>query len=62
MRSKGDKNMKVSEYNMTKEMAEDLLKTRKGEDKKMDNQEYLCKVVNEQFGLMYECVKVNTSL
>lgn len=54
--------MKVSEYNMTKEMAEDLLKTRKGEDKKMDNQEYLCKVVNEQFGLMYECVKVNTSL
>ena len=50
------------EYNMTKEMALDLLKNRKGDEKKKDNQEYLVKVVNEQFGLKWPVSKVNTTL
>ena len=50
------------EYNMSKEMAAELLKNRKGDDKKKDNQEYLVKVVNEQFGLRLPVTKVFTTL
>ena len=50
------------EYNMTKEMAMELLKSRKGDEKKKDNQEYLVKVVNEQFGLRLPVTKVFTTL
>ena len=50
------------EYNMSKEMAMELLKSRKGDEKKKDNQEYLVNVVNEQFGLRLPVTKVFTSL
>lgn len=50
------------EYKMSKEMAAELLKNRKGDEKKKDNQEYLVKVVNEQFCLRLPVTKVITSL
>jgi hypothetical protein len=50
------------EYNMSAEMAKDLLSTRKGTDKNMDPQTYLLKVVNEQFGLRLPVTKVYTTL
>ena len=46
------------EYKMPKLMAEEYLKNRSGEDKKLRPNEYLCKVVNEGFGLLGECTKV----
>ena len=50
------------EYNMSKEMAEELLKLRKNSEKKMEPQAYLVKVVNEQFGLRLPVTKVFTTL
>ena len=50
------------EYNMSKTMSDEILKSRKGEDKKMEPQKYLVKFVNEQMGLMYEVKKVYTTL
>lgn len=47
-----------SEYIMSQRMANLLLKERKGNEKNMENQAYLCKIVNEQCGLLYPCVKV----
>lgn len=35
-----------------------LLKNRKGEDAKMHPMEYLAKVVNEEYGLLYHCDNV----
>ena len=46
------------EYKMTAEMAAMYLKARKGADKQLDPQPYLCKVVNEEFGIKGECTKV----
>ena len=46
------------EYKMPDKMARELLKERKGEEAKMRPNDYLCKVVNEQFGLMGHCTKV----
>lgn len=46
------------EYKMPKAMADALLKERKDGDKKMRPQEYLVKVVNDNFGLLYNCTKV----
>lgn len=46
------------EYKMTNEMAEALLKERKANEKKMNKNEYLIKVVNEQFGIKGTCVGV----
>ena len=46
------------EYKMPKELAASILSTRKGTDKTMDPQAFLCKVVNEEFGLMGECTRV----
>ena len=43
-------------------MAMELLKNRKGDEKKADNQAYLVKVVNEQFGLRLPVTKVYTTL
>ena len=50
------------EYNMSPEMATELLKLKKGTEKNMDNQEYLIKIVNEQFGLRLPVTKVFTTL
>lgn len=46
------------EYKMTKEMANAYLNTRKGEEKKKHPQEYLCQVVNNEFGIKGTCTKV----
>lgn len=46
------------EYEMSQEMAKVLLAERKGMDKNMHPQEYLKKVVNEDFGILGNCVKV----
>ena len=39
-------------------MAKTYLKDRKGSDFKMDANDFLCKVVNDNFGLKGRCVKV----
>lgn len=50
------------EYKMPTELAEQLLKKRKGNVSggvgKMTPNEYLCYVVNEEYGLRGTCVKV----
>ena len=46
------------EYIMPRLMADELLNTRKGQDKNMDPQNFLVKVVNEDFGLLYNCTQV----
>ena len=46
------------DYKMPKTMAQELLKARKGGEMKMQPNDYLCKIVNENFGLMYNCVRV----
>ena len=46
------------EYEMPKAMAKMLLAERKGGDRNMHPQAYLRKVVNEDFGIKGNCVKV----
>ena len=46
------------EYKMPETMARELLKTSKGEETKMKPNDFLCKVVNENFGLKDRCVNV----
>ena len=46
------------EYKMPKQMAKELLRTRKGDDLKMRPNDYLVKVVNENFGLLHHCTRV----
>ena len=48
------------EYKMPVKMAQALIKSRKGEDTKMRPKDYLVKVVNEDFGLLYHCDNVIT--
>ena len=48
------------EYEMPKEFAKQILATRKGTDQNMHPQAFLCKVVNEEFGIKGNCVKVTT--
>lgn len=45
-------------FKMSKAMAQGFLSARKSEDKKLTDQEYLCKCVDEQFRLLYPCVEV----
>ena len=46
------------EYKMSDQMAREMLKEREGNDFKMNPQDYLCKVVNETFGIKGTCVRV----
>lgn len=46
------------EYRMPKAMADAYLKSRKGEDAKMRPNDYLVKVVNEEFGFLHHCDSV----
>ena len=50
------------EYRMGKECMQSILEDRKAhgtpDEKKMDVQDYLCKYVDEQYGLLGQCVKV----
>ena len=48
------------EYRMPKSFADMLLKERKGQDKKLQPQDYLVKYVNEDCGLMRKCDVVTT--
>lgn len=48
------------EYKMSVEMMQNYLKMRKGKDKSADPQEYLCKIINEEFGVKGKCIKVLT--
>ena len=48
------------EYEMPKEMAKQILATRKGEERNMHPQEFLKKIVNTEFGILGNCVKVTT--
>lgn len=48
------------EYKMTPEMTQFYLKNRKGKDKTADLQEYLCRIVNTEFGIKGTCIKVLT--
>ena len=50
------------EYKMSKELALSYLGNRKGDDKKKDAQEYLCEIVNTQFGVKGNCIRVLTTL
>lgn len=58
----GDGHSKVGsvEYQMPEKMADELLKLRKGMEKNMRPQDFLVKYVNEECGLLYNCVKVTT--
>lgn len=47
------------EYEMSKEMAKQILDTRKGTERNMPPQQFLCQVVNEDFGIKGNCIKVN---
>lgn len=46
------------EYHMGKEMAEDILDLRKGKEKGIDPQLWLCNYVNEELHLIGYCTKV----
>ena len=46
------------EYKMPETMARELLKNRKGDEAKMRPNDFLCMVVNENFGLKGHCVNV----
>lgn len=48
------------EYEMSKEMAKQILATRKGAEQNMPPQKFLCQVVNEEFGLKGNCTRVLT--
>lgn len=48
------------EYQMSQKFADELLKSRKGQDKSMRPQDFLVQYVNEECGLLYNCVKVTT--
>ena len=52
--------MRPVEYQMTAKVADSYLKARKGDDKKLRPNDYLCKVVNEEYNLRGYCVKVTT--
>lgn len=58
---KEEKNMNKPggiEYKMSGVIADNLLNSRKGEDKKMNPAEYLCKVVNEEYRLKEKCISI----
>lgn len=49
----------VTKYVMTKAMVDFLMTQRKGEEKKMKRDDYLKKVINEQFGLRGTCTEIS---
>ena len=46
------------EYKMPEAMAREYLKNRKGDEAKMRPNDFLCMIVNENFGLRGRCVNV----
>lgn len=53
---------KLIQYKMTQQMANILLKSRRGDDRKIENQKYLCDYVNKTCGLNGTCIEVLTTL
>ena len=47
------------EYEMSKQLAKSILDTRKGTERNIPPQQFLCQVVNDDFGLKGHCVKVH---
>ena len=45
-------------YKMPERMAEAFLETREGNEFKMDVNDFLCKIVNENFNLNGNCIRV----
>lgn len=45
-------------YKMSKAMADAYLKSRSGDEKNKHPQEYLCMVVNSEFGVKGNCIQV----
>lgn len=46
-------------YKMCKKMYDNILKTRKTEqEKKMNNKDYVCMIVNNEFGLKEKVVEI----
>ena len=48
----------IIEYKMPEKIAKEYLKARRGEELKLHPNDYLCKVVNEEFCLKGNCVNV----
>lgn len=46
------------EYKMSGITAKALLASRKGADAKMNPAEYLCKIIDEEYGLKEKCVSI----
>lgn len=53
-----EKNMTPIAYRMPAAVAKAYLKKRNETEKKVNNQEYLCMIVNNEYGLKGNCVKV----
>ena len=48
----------VVKYKMPIATAKELIKLKKGEDRSLSDQQYLCKVVNKTYCLLYPCIEV----
>lgn len=46
------------EYEMSKQLAKSILDTRKGTERNIPPQQFLCQVVNDEFGLKGNCTRV----
>lgn len=53
--------MKEFKYQMSEAMAKELMKNKKGEEKQMRPQEFLCHWVNQNCGIMGNCIQVTTT-
>ena len=47
------------EYEISKLLANSILATRKGLERNIPPQKFLCQVVNDEFGLKGNCIKVH---
>ena len=56
------KNYGDIEYRMSRSYADTLLKSRKGEDRNLSEQEFLCKYINSECDVKGNCVLVTTTL
>lgn len=48
----------IIEYQMSKDMFDALVKTKKGKDAKKNNWQYVTDIVNAEYGLKGHCVRV----
>lgn len=60
IKNNNDVNAGYFEYKMTNELAQSYLKMRKGKERTSDIQNYLCNIVNEEYGIKGICTKVLT--